>query len=107
MAYNNRTQFPKSYISVANINQTAQTIFAVSAGNNVAISHIVVANGVAATKLAIFRGIVDTPEIVRVALPSGASIVIPGWRLDLAAGLEVIDTSNNTSGMYCTVFYVT
>lgn len=106
MAYNNRTQFPKSYIQIANVNQTAQTIFA-AATNTVAISHIVVANGVAATKLAIFRAIADTPEIVRVACPSGGSIVIPGWRLDLTGGLEVIDTSNNTAGMYVTVFYVT
>lgn len=107
LAYNNKTQYPKTYIQVADINQTAQTVFAAVTGESRAISHIVISNNAGATKTAIFRAVDNTPEVVRVVLLTGTSIVIPGWRTDVSEGLEVIDTGNNTAGMYCTVFYVT
>ncbi|MFK5282670.1 hypothetical protein ACI3PL_24205, partial [Lacticaseibacillus paracasei] len=74
MAYNNRTQFPKTYIQLVDVVVAAQQIFPAQAGRSDAISHIVISNASAGLKTAVFRAVDNSPEVVRVILLAGTSI---------------------------------
>lgn len=105
MAYNHKTQFPRSYVQIVNVTTTPQTLFAASAA--VGLKFLVISNGDAtpAVRTVIFRAVDDSPEVLRMCIPASTSIVVPGWKID-TEGLEVLDAASNTAGVYVTAFYV-
>lgn len=106
MPYNDQTEYPRAFVKVTALTNTAQPLFA--AGTGAKISHVVISNPDTATATVIFRAIDDSPEIMRVTLLAGTSITLPrGWMVD-SEGVEVITAAAITAtGLEVTAFYFT
>lgn len=91
MAFSDITEFPRGYVHIAALSDTAKQIAAAD-GPTLKICYFVISGG-AADEIVIFRDADDSPEQQRVAVPSGATVVIPGFQTT-TEGLEVVCASS-------------
>lgn len=87
-------------IQIASLTDTAQTVVAVGAATLITWGII---NGGAADEVVIFRAVDNTPEYFRVTVPSGSSVIVPGFTVDPLQGLEII-TVDAAADIDCTFF---
>lgn len=107
MAYNQRTQYPKSYVKVADID-ASNGATAISPNPGAPLSHIVFSSGAATTRIInVFEGTDAATLIERVTLRAGTSLVVRphGRNLSGPDGYFLQDNDGDVTGIHATLFF--
>jgi hypothetical protein len=102
MPYDDHSEFPRSWTSILDLADSAQTLVALN--TRARISHITV--GCVTSGTVTFQTITGSTQIMKVTLPDGRGITIPGWLTD-TLGVEVISDQVTTGDINVTAFFRT
>lgn len=99
MPFTEQTEYPSGTFTTQALTTTPQTVFSGKAK----VSHMVLQGG-AAAEIVIFRAVDNSPELFRIKLAIGETVVIPrGFKVD-SEGLEIL-TASAAGDVAVTIWY--